>query len=568
MRYPIRFLLAVVFLLSFLNTVQAADIVASLDRSQIFLDESFRIIFEADGSVDEDPDFTPLRKDFEILSQSQSTNMSFVNGQYSKKATWSLDLMAKKSGALTIPSVSFGKDFSPALRIEIKDPATAKKPAAGNDQDVFVQVEIDESRAWVQSQIIYKVRLFSRISMANLRSSEPETSDPDAIIKQLGEASSYEAFRDGVRYAVYEIRYAVFPQHSGRLEFKPMVFEGRINRGRPRSVFDQFMSSGELKRVRSDSLSIEVQAKPSTINSGNWLPAKNISLTEEWSEDVTRLKNGEPVTRTITITAQGNMAESLPDLAETEIKGLKQYPDKAAINNQVTDQGVTSSKQIKIALIPTRAGDFTLPAVSLAWWNTATGQQEVARLPERLIRVHGEAATAAPPTVATNSAAQLATDEDEPVSLTPSSTQIVQAGYWPWLSGALALGWLLTLIALLRKNPAPVIARTTAAGPSLRALAKEVQKQADSNHAGETKDALLAWARACWPDHAISSLADISERVSVELASEINALNASLYSQQHSPWQGEKLLKAFKAFRPRETAQRRGSDQPLEPLYK
>lgn len=567
MRYRIRFLLAAVFLLSFLNTAQAANIVASLDRSQIFLDESFRVIFEANGSVDEDPDFTPLHKDFEILSQSQSTNMSFVNGQYSKKAIWSLDLMAKKSGALTIPSVAFGKDFSPPLRIEIKDPATAKQPAAGNDQDVFVQVEIDESRAWVQSQIIYNVRLFSRISMSSLGSSEPETSDPDAIIKQLGEASSYEAFRDGVRYAVYEIRYAVFPQHSGRLEFKPMIFEGRINRGRSRSVYDQFMSSGELKRVRSDSLGIEVQAKPSTINSGDWLPAKNISLTEEWSEDVTSLKNGEPVTRTITITAQGNMAESLPDLAEDEIKGLKQYPDKAAINNQVTEQGVTSSKQIKIALIPTRAGDFTLPAISLAWWNTATGEQEVARLPERLIRVHGEAASAAP-TVATNSAAQPVTDEDEPVSLTPSSAQTVQAGYWPWLSGALALGWLLTLIVLLHRNPAPVIAKTKPAGSSLRALAKAVQKQAGSNHAGATKDALLAWARACWPDHAIGSLADISDQVSAELAGEINALNASLYSPQHSPWQGEKLLKAFKAFRPREPAQHHGSDQPLEPLYK
>jgi hypothetical protein len=405
-----------------------------------------------------------------------------------------MDLMAKKSGALTIPSVAFGKDFSPALRIEIKDPATAKKPAAGNDPDVFVQVEIDENQAWVQSQIIYNVRLFSRISMSQLGSSKPGTSDPDAIIKQLGEASRYEAFRDGVRYTVYEIRYAVFAQHSGRLEFKPMVFEGRINRGRSRSVFDQFMSSGELKRVRSDSLRIEVQAKPSNIHSDDWLPAKNISLTEEWSEDVTRLKNGEPVTRTITITAQGNMAESLPDLAETEIKGLKQYPDKAALNNQVTDQGVTSSKQIKIALIPTRAGDFTLPAISLAWWNT--------------------------------------------------------------------------LIALLRKNSAPVIAKTKQSGPSPRALAKEVQKQANHNHASETKDALLAWARACWPGHSISSLADISEQVSAELSGEINALNASLYSPQHSPWQGEEMLKAFKTFHPRETGQRDGPPQPLESLYK
>ncbi|MCW8830421.1 MAG: BatD family protein [Gammaproteobacteria bacterium] len=563
MKHQIRFLFIVILSLSFLNTVQAANITAQLDRSHIFLDESFRLVLEADDSVDNNPDFSPLHKDFEILGQSQSTNMSIVNGQYSRKGIWTLELMAKRTGALTIPSVSFGKDQSPALRIQIKDPATAKKPVTKN-KDVFLQVEIEENKAWVQSQVIFNVRLFSRISMSNLRSSEPETSDPDAIIKQLGDATSYEAFRDGVRYAVHEIRYAVFPQHSGKLQFKPIIFEGRVHSGRARSFIDQFMNAGERKRVRSNSISIEVQAKPSNIKLADWLPAKQVTLTEDWSEDVLQLKNGEPVTRTISINAHGMMAENLPDLSMAEISDLKQYPDKAAVENRVTDKGVSSVKQIKVALIPTRAGDFKLPAITLPWWNTATGKQEMAHLPEKLIRAHGVAANTPPPAI---DMTQM--EKTEAGSVSPSTIpQIADAGYWPWLSLILGLGWLITLVALLQRRPGTTVAKTTADHPSLRTLEKAVHKQAGNNEAGRTKDALLSWGKARWPDLSITSLADISHNVDTDLADEINMLSAALYSSSTTHWQGSNLLRAFKAFKQQKNSKNQIDDQQLEPLYK
>jgi hypothetical protein len=559
-------LITLILFLSFLNTAQAANIVASLDRNQVFLDESFRLVFEADGSVDDDPDFGPLNRDFEILNQSQSTNMSFVNGQYSRKGVWSVELMAKTTGALTIPSIAFGKDQSPALRIQIKDPATTKKPSANKDEEVFIQVEVDEDKAWIQSQIIVTVRLFSRISMNNLRSSEAATSDPDAIIKQLDNATNYEAFREGVRYAVYETRYAIFPQHSGMLEFKPMIFEGLINRGRSQSFMDQFMNTGERKRVRSNSVSIEVQARPESIKQSDWLPARGITLSEEWSEDVSTLKNGEPVTRTITINAHGMMAENLPDLDMADIKELKQYPDKATLENKVTDKGISSSKQIKVALIPTRSGDFKLPAISVPWWNTKTGKQEVARLPEKLIRAHGEAANQTP-TAPDKTTVQTETKKDETIS-PAAAAQIEQAGYWPWLSLLLGMGWLITLLVLLRKKSEAPLSRAQPEQSSLRALEKEIHQHSSNNDAQQTKDALLKWARARWPEHAINNLVDISKNVNPELATEMNILNAALYGANAAQWQGDVLNKNFKLFLQQKSKQKQTDITPLEPLYK
>jgi len=565
MKFQFRFLFMSILWLSFLNTAQAANIVAQLDRSHIFLDESFRLVLQADDSVDDDPDFSPLYKDFDILNQSQSTNMSYVNGQYSRKGVWTLELRAKKIGALTIPSVAFGKDRSPALRIQIKDPATTKKQATKN-KDVFLQVEIEEDKAWVQSQIIFNVRLFSRISMNNLRSSELETSDPDAIIKQLGNSSSYEAFRDGVRYAVHEIRYAVFPQHSGKLEFKPVIFEGRVNSGRARSFMDQFMNAGERKRVRSNSISIDVQAKPSSIKLSNWLPAKGVTLSEDWSEDVTKLKNGEPVTRTITINAHGMTAENLPDLSMAEIKNLKQYPDKPTVENKVSDQGISSIKQIKVALIPTSSGNFKLPAIALPWWNTTTGKQEIARLPEKLIRAHGEAEDATP-IAPDHAAAPVKEDKDALISLDTNS-QVVHTGYWPWISLILGLGWLITLITLFRKKPKTAAVKTTPDQSSLRTLEKAVNTHCKNNDAHQTKDALLAWGKARWPDHTINSLADISQNASTEMAADINTLNAALYSSEAAKWQSDSLINTFKNFCPQKARHHQSKNQPLEPLYK
>ncbi len=567
MNHKTIFLFSTLCLLLFSYSAQAANITASLDRNPAMLDESFRLVLEANDSVDDDPDFSVLEKDFEIVSQSQTTNMTFVNGSLNRKGVWNLTLIAKRSGIITIPSIPFGKDRSPALRITIKQATSKANPSTGGSE-IYVEVETDQKSAWVQSQVIYTVRLFSRLSMSNLRHSELTTSDADAIIEQLGKATTYEAFRGGMRFAVRELRFAVYPQHSGKLTFSPMMFEGRVNRNNSQSIFDQFMNTGTLKRLRSKSLSINIKAKPANIKTRDWLPASKLSLLEEWSEDVQQLQAGEPVTRTITILAEGPLATNLPDLKLTDSPGLKQYPDKPMLENRVADSGVASTKRIKVALIPTRAGNFKLPAVSLAWWNTKTGKREVARLPEVVLNVTGTAnAVANPPPVITPE--QTDSAAEGLIKEIPAASELfINAIYWPWLSLALAIGWLITLIALLRKDkrrpkapPKPT--------PALAPLEKAVYKYCSKNNAARTKDALLEWAKARWPETTITSLMDITERSNPELGEQLQVLNTILYGSDHEQWNGEKLGKAFKTFRKEKNRkQHNRSDNALQPLYK
>jgi hypothetical protein len=558
----------------------AANITARLDRNPVSLDESFHLVYEADSNVD-DPDFSVLDHDFEILSSSQSTNMRSINGSWSLKKSWDLTLISKQAGVFTIPPVPFGSDTSPSLRITVKPASQAPglpQNASGKQAPLFLEVETDSKQAWVQSQIVYTVRLLRTVNISSASLSEPETSDPDAIIERLGDDASYDTTRNGVNYAVIERKYAIYPQHSGRLTINPLRFDGNVSTPnvRPRSFMDSFMSlnTGSRKRVLSKRVDVDVKPVPAGTDVAKWLPAKNLSLTQTWSTDVSQLKTGEPVTRTLILQADGLMAEQLPEPNLGEIDGLKQYPDKAQPENTPSSDGFIGKRQIKIAMIPTHAGNFKLPPIEIPWFNTRTGKPEIARLPGVELHSSGAASTAAaaPPAAAQvmqpQAAASAKTNTPEP-QLANEHT-VVEGGIWRWISLALALGWIATTLLLLGNRRRRTGAEQTTSRPRpipLHPYRKAVAAACASKDVHQTKNALLDWARARWPEEVMTSLSDIATRAGEPLAGEIHKLNDALYSRE-SGWSPEALRAAFDGAGTDTKPHRRSEAPVLEPLYK
>ena len=56
------------------SNTYAADIRVSVDRNPVSVDESFQITFTASQSPDDDPDFSPLEQDFNIINQSNRSS--------------------------------------------------------------------------------------------------------------------------------------------------------------------------------------------------------------------------------------------------------------------------------------------------------------------------------------------------------------------------------------------------------------------------------------------------------------------------------------------------------------
>ena len=559
----IRFTVSLVFFLLLLLILApqitfAAEINVSVDRNPVSLDESFQIIFTATESPDGDPDFSPLEQDFTLLSQSNNSSSSWINGRSSKKIQWTLNVMAKQSGDLVIPPVHFGNDASQSLPILVSEGMPNK--AVNTDEDLFLEVEATPENPYIQSQVLYTLRLYTRVDISQARLNEPEAAD--AVIEKLGEDSSYNTPINGVNYSVTERKYAIFPQKSGKLTIKPLVLTAEVlTGGRPgfNSFFNPQMT--KTKQVESKAITLDVKPVPASFTGKHWLSAEQLVLKQEWSGDVQQMKVGEPLTRTLTLIAKGTTVGQLPELNTTVTSdALKAYPDQPVLKEQKKTDGMLAFKEEKIALIPSKAGDYKLPAIEIPWFNTKTQKIEIAKIPETTLTAIAAAGTqpaAIAPPVASATPQKI---ESGQVIKSPQQSNI-----WLWVSVFLAAGWLITVIFFLTKRTAiKSVIEDNDSEINLKECTKNLKKACINNDAVAAKDALLEWGRQKFNVTNLGALAGFCD---ARLRDEILHLNHVLYGKEIGEWQGKKLFQSFTENKAREKIAS-AEDKSLEPLYR
>jgi hypothetical protein len=552
-------------------SVQAATITVKSDRSNVGLNESFTLVFESDGSVDDDPDFSPLNKDFQILSRNTSSNMSIVNGKINSTKKWQLTVLARRAGNIPIPSISFGSDRSQPVSIKVNKGRSSSSSVTKND-DVFIEVEVDPLNPYVQSEVIYTVRLFLSVATSNASLSEPGISGANAVIERLGEDSNFQTNRKGKRFNVVERRYAIYPQVSGKMTIEPVMFQGQINRN-AFSLFDPFGPQAKMLVERSESITMDVQSVAAQFPSGHWIPAKNLTLTESWSQDPPQFQVGEPLTRTLTLEAEGQTGSQLLELPEWVPDAFKQYPDQAVLNDSKSDQGITATRQEKVAIIPNKAGTFVLPEISVPWWNTATNTLEYARVPEREIIVESIAAdpsSALPTMPGLEPPAYVEEHTDESQSSDYEKPESVfTLGIWQVISASLSVFWLITLMLWWRsnkKNQKEPLQDNSAI--KLKQVLRDIEQACERGQSDKVKQALLLWGQQIWPNSPPTSLGEIGHRSSRDLAEKISQLNNILYSEKNEEWDGIAFWQVFKDNHALSEKEKKEDKGKLEPLYK
>ena len=127
-----------------------AAVIASVDRANVELNESFTLKITVDTSIDVEPDASALEEDFFVGTRSQLSNTTIVNGQISRSRTWTYVLMARREGNLEIPPVRIGTEQSESVPIRVTPPSTTLPGEA----DIFVTTEVDHTESFVQAQVL------------------------------------------------------------------------------------------------------------------------------------------------------------------------------------------------------------------------------------------------------------------------------------------------------------------------------------------------------------------------------------------------------------------------------
>src|SRR3546814_20460791 len=93
--------------------------------------ESVQLNLERDGSGGAEPDLSPLKKDFDVLGRSSGSSIQIINGSISRHTSVRVTLSPKRSGTLTIPPISWGREQTRALQITVTDRKSAVEGKSG-----------------------------------------------------------------------------------------------------------------------------------------------------------------------------------------------------------------------------------------------------------------------------------------------------------------------------------------------------------------------------------------------------------------------------------------------------
>jgi len=579
MHRPISTWLLLLMLLLVGPARAADDFSAELDRTQVRANETLTLRLRAEGRLGGEPDLTPLNQDFEILNQSSGSRMSIVNGVVSQTREWTLELAPRRGGRLLIPPLSLGGTQTSPVAVEVL-PADQAAADTGS-KPIFVDTQIENATPYVQQSFVYRVRVLYREQPRRAVLSEPQAEG--ATLERQGEDQSSSETIQGQRYTVIERRYLVVPQRSGPLTIASPRLEALLPESRStgrRGPFADFndpfggppfqglpdvfdLGTGRRVIERGPDLTVQVRPQPN-VGTGTWLPAESVQLSEEWTPAPPRFRVGEPVTRTLVITARGATAAQLPTLDPGAPEGAKVYPEPPK-GEDLPGSVPTALKTLKIALVPSRAGELTLPEIRVPWWDTTADQERVAVIPARRVQVEpapGEPTSPQPTpgAAATDRPAVSAPDQD-PADTAPVThdTGIDLSGTsgtrvpWPWLTLFFALAWLATLSwTLVRRSGRGGTERVAAA--RMKPHRGEAAARTRLRHACSAADpraaraALLDWGLARWPHHPPRGLGDIGTRLGLAgsaTADVLEHIDRAVYAPGGAAWDGAAAWRAL-----------------------
>ena len=554
---------ALTTLVVFMTPLSAyAAFTASVDRTTIASHESLELTLRTDENTNASPDLAALTQSFELLGTRQQQRTQIINNTSSYARDWIITLLPKEQGQLTIPAITLGDQQTQPITITVSDDnsdTTATGP-------LLMKAEVSSASVYVQQELVLSVQiLFSIPLYDDNRLSALDISD--ALVQQLGETRKFDTIIDGVRYQGFELKYAIHPQTAGQLTIPSLTFSGVAADPREPFIGGIFSSSGRPVQARSPEIEVTVKPRPDNFPASEpWLPARQLTIAEQWSQPLNNLKVGDAITRTITVTANGLSAAQLPPILMPQPEGVNSYPDKSNTQDRDTLKGIQGQRTDSIAMIPTQPGKITLPAINYSWFDTDSGEVRMATIAAIDIDVA--------PAPQTATATPVAAPVQCPITVecpTQGNRPLWQtAAPWQGLSTLFALLWLGTL-GLWRARGKPEQSQQAVPSEPSEATAftrlEAACKQGDEQLAlAELKN----WSRVFWQNEQLISLGQCLElHNSSELSSACNRLLSARYGAKPDatdvPPVLHDLLEACRTIRHRQKG--RDDDQPLGNLY-
>lgn len=364
---------------------------------------------------------TPDFNGFEVLAgpySSQSSSTQWINGKRTSSftITQTYTLMADQTGEYAIQPASIVVDkqkyTSNGLKITVLPPDSQPQSSSqshnsqsGNQtrqeshdinlssDNIFVRTIVNKTKVYEQECIALSYKLyFAGVDVMQI-TNNTQIPEFKGFLKQevdLGELQTELEHYNGRNYKTCILyKTLLFPQQSGELRIDPASFEAVIrvrNQTQVRSIFDNFFDSytNVNKTIKAPALKFQVSplpaGKPADFSGG----VGRFRLTSSISTD--ELQINEAVTIKIDISGTGNL-KMLKTPAVDWPDGFEVYDPKVSNNFKTNQNDVSGTKSIEYLAIPRTSGNYTIPAITLSYFDIDSKQYKTLRTPEYTLQV-------------------------------------------------------------------------------------------------------------------------------------------------------------------------------------
>ena len=505
-------------------------VTATVDQNQITEFDVITLTIRITDRNGVTPDLTGIENDFTIISQQsqQNSSISIINGQQQRRGYVDhiVTLRPNRQGDLVIPSLPVGTERTQSINIRV----TPQSKAVTNQmqQILFFETLVDRTELYVQSQLLYTVRLYYADSISGDFPAAPSLDN--AVVEIIENEKRFETVVNNRRFYVLEKKYAIFPQKSGPLRLQPETFVGTRGRG-------GLFSARQRVNAVSKGHQLTVRPVPQSFEGRRWLPAQSLSIEATVNRPSAPIIVGDPINRVITLRATGTTSALLPELSFPDTELARLYVDQPASSEFSSSDGISAESILTVGIVPTAPGTLSLKPIDIYWWNTETDRQEVTQLPALTLAI-GPGTIPAPRVVESSTSTP-------PAAVAEIESLKAQLIFAQWAAGSLLMVWLLTLAVGIRRQRGQRIKKALTTTPSQEfGVLKQSIKRGNPRAAFE---AMQIWRRHYFPS-AASMAAVIAAEPNLEAP--YQALERALYAGSHSngqesSWSGASLLAAI-----------------------
>lgn len=362
--------------------------------------ENFRLSFTINTDDVDDFRAGSIPSGLEVIAgpyTSQQSSYQIVNGHTSRSSsiTFTYTLYADKPGTYTVSGAKArvgGKTIASHHVIikvgagsrhgngapQMHEDAEPRMSSSGkiSANDLFVKVSASKRRVCEQEPVLLTYKVYTLVDLTSLDGKMPDLKGFHTQEVPLPQQKSFHLEKvNGKNYrCVTWSQYVMFPQMTGKLSIPSITFKGIVvQRNNSVDPFEAFFNGGsgyvEVKRnIVAPGIDIQVDPlpkRPVDFSGG----VGHFTISAQLNHKT--VKEGEPLTLRVVVGGIGNLKLIKQPVVDFP-KDFDRYDPKVSDKTKLTANGIEGNMIYDYLVVPRNRGDYTIPAVSLTYYDTST----------------------------------------------------------------------------------------------------------------------------------------------------------------------------------------------------